>query len=491
MIRTWKMKYYLSKLSLAGFFLLSLLTLSFAGETGLASSADAGFSSYFWTVCFLLAAIVFLFVILLLTGAFKRFSLNRKLFYSFGGLIALSLLLALSFFMYIGYLSGNTNLEAVSQAENMKNEAYILSALLAMVIAVFGGYISIFVTRSIGRPIKEAILNLNDGADQVAVSSRQVASTSSHLAEGANQQAAGLEETSSSLEEMASMTRQNADHAVEANNLMAETNQVVHRANEAMGKLTEAMEEISKAEEETVKIIKTIDDIAFQTNLLALNAAVEAARAGEAGAGFAVVADEVRSLAMRAADASKNSADLIESTARKVETGKGLVAETNEAFAAVAERSVKAGSLVAEIAAASSEQSQGINQINKAVSNMDETTQQVAANAEESASASEELSAQAAQMKNIVEGLSSLVDGGYREQQDSEIDEEFDEERDFPAKDDLFVKPPRAGGGEKVLPLPQKTGVSRPARKEAEKVLSEKAAPEELIPFDDDDFESF
>ena len=135
------------------------------------------------------------------------------------------------------------------------------------------------------------------------------------MAEGASEQAASLEETSSSLEEMSSVTNQNAAHAQEADVLMKESNRVVNQANDSMVELTVSMDEILKAGEETQKIIKTIDEIAFQTNLLALNAAVEAARAGEAGAGFAVVADEVRSLAIRAADAAKNTANLIEGTA--------------------------------------------------------------------------------------------------------------------------------------------------------------------------------
>jgi methyl-accepting chemotaxis protein len=176
-----------------------------------------------------------------------------------------------------------------------------------------------------------------------------------------------------------------------------------------MGELTHSMEEISKASEETSKIIKTIDEIAFQTNLLALNAAVEAARAGEAGAGFAVVADEVRNLAMRAAEAARNTADLIEGTVKKVKDGGDLVATTNEAFAEVAQSAAKVGELVGEIAAASNEQAQGIGQVNTAVAEMDKVVQQNAANAEESASASEEMSAQAEQMKGYVEELVALV----------------------------------------------------------------------------------
>ncbi|MGA2227579.1 MAG: methyl-accepting chemotaxis protein, partial [Syntrophobacteraceae bacterium] len=175
--------------------------------------------------------------------------------------------------------------------------------------------------------------------------------------------------------------------------------------------LTSSMTQISKASQEISKIIKTIDEIAFQTNLLALNAAVEAARAGEAGAGFAVVADEVRNLAMRAADAAKNTADLIESTVKKIKDGSEVVEKTSVEFSRVASSAVKMNELVGEIAAASSEQSQGIEQLNKAVGEMDQVVQRNASNAEESAAASEEMNGQAARMNGFVHDLVVIIGG--------------------------------------------------------------------------------
>ncbi len=227
---------------------------------------------------------------------------------------------------------------------------------------------------------------MNQICEKMSENIGQVASASHQLAEGASEQAASIEETSSSLEELSSMTKNNANNADQADNLMKEAGNAVSQANEFMSKLSISMDDISKANNETQKIIKTIDEIAFQTNLLALNAAVEAARAGEVGAGFSVVAEEVRSLALRSAEAAKNTAKMIEGTVAKTHEGLSLTQETGETFAGVVEASSKAEKLIGEISAASKEQAQGIEQINIAVVEMDKVTQQNAAGAEELAS---------------------------------------------------------------------------------------------------------
>ncbi|MFO7598666.1 MAG: methyl-accepting chemotaxis protein [Candidatus Desulfacyla sp.] len=347
--------------------------------------------------------------------------------------------------------------------------AAIAATLLAFIIGIL---LSFFLIRSITKPINRTIEGLTSGAEQVASASGQVSASSQSLAEGGSEQAASIEETSSSLEEMSSMTKQNADHANQANNLMKEANQAVGTANDSMGKLTTSMGEISRASEETSKIIKTIDEIAFQTNLLALNAAVEAARAGEAGAGFAVVADEVRNLAMRAAAAAKNTADLIEGTVKKVNDGEDLVKRTNEAFSLVAGIASKVGALVGEIAAASNEQAQGIEQINTAVAEMDKVVQQNAANAEESASASEEMSAQAEEMKHLIKELVALVEGAAKGAGDSQPAAESQRHLDAKRRSSRPVK--RAKGHAVTIGHPQRLN------------------PGKLIPMDDDeDFNGF
>lgn len=296
-----------------------------------------------------------------------------------------------------------------TRVKERSSEYLTLTIIVFLTVVVLTVVLSFFMARSITRSIKDIITRLLTGADQVTSASNQVSLSSQSLAEGSSEQAAAIEETSSSIEEMSSMTRQNADHSQQANKLMDEIHQVVDKAYKSMTEVTSSMTDISRASEETQKIIKTIDEIAFQTNLLALNAAVEAARAGEAGAGFAVVADEVRNLAMRAADAAKNTASLIEGTVKTIKGGSGLVEKSNQEFSQIASSSSKMRELVSEIAAASQEQAQGIAQINRAVGEMDTVVQRNAASAEESASASEEMHAQSEEMKQIVNELAQIV----------------------------------------------------------------------------------
>ncbi len=284
-------------------------------------------------------------------------------------------------------------------------------SLLGGAALVLGVILAWFIARGIGRALRALALQLRQGAEQVASASNQVAAASQSLAQGASEQAGSLEETSASLEEISSMVRTNAEAAAEANGLVDASRQTVGQAVESMANLRQAMHRIEQASQQTAAIIKTIDEIAFQTNLLALNAAVEAARAGEAGAGFAVVAGEVRSLAQRAAEAAKNTQEIIETNLDNIQQGGRLVAATDAAFAGVAAGITQVADLVARIAAASNEQTQGISQINSAVQEMDRVTQTNASGAEESAAAAEELSGQARSLHDTVEYLRQLVGG--------------------------------------------------------------------------------
>ncbi len=308
----------------------------------------------------------------------------------------------------------NEQVKTNSVASVAAAERNNLMMLIGMVAAVAVGVVLVaLITRSITRALKRVIDSLTEGAEQTATASGQVSSASQTLAEGASEAAASIEETTSSVEEMSSMTKQNAANAKEADGLMQEAGAVVQRGQESMTRLNGAIGEIKASADETAKIVKTIDEIAFQTNLLALNAAVEAARAGEAGKGFAVVAEEVRNLAQRSAEAAKTTSDLIKQSVTNAENGVTIATDTGQAFSDITESANKATQLVSEIAAASNEQSQGIEQINIAITQMDQVTQSNAANAEESASAAEELSAQAAELKSVVGELQKLVGGSH------------------------------------------------------------------------------
>lgn len=278
--------------------------------------------------------------------------------------------------------------------------AFILAILLTVII-------SIFIAKSVQRIAKK----LMDGAQQTTTAAGQVSAASLQLSEGASEQAAGLEETSSSLEEFSSMTKQNASNSDNANEIMQKTAKFIEEANGSMHLLARQMEDIGSSSDETQKIIKTIDEIAFQTNLLALNAAVEAARAGEAGAGFAVVADEVRNLAMRAGDAAKNTSALIEKSVGKIHEGVNLVEKTSRQFENVSRGARDSSELVSSIASSSREQAVGIEQINRAVAEMDKVTQENASSAEEIAASAEELNSQAELLRNAVGDLQEMAGG--------------------------------------------------------------------------------
>ncbi|MCP4640377.1 MAG: hypothetical protein GY851_08095 [bacterium] len=351
-----------------------------------------------------------------------------------------------------------------------RNTGYGVGVMSAMAIAA-GIVLGFLITRQIANALSRVIQGLSAGAQQVSSASNQVSESSQGMAEGASQQASSLEETSASLEEMASMTRQNADNATQANTLMSEARDVVSKGSDAMTHMSSAIEEIKQSSDETAKIIKTIDEIAFQTNLLALNAAVEAARAGEAGKGFAVVAEEVRNLAQRSAEAARDTSGLLEQSQKNANRGVEVTGAMTETFASIQDSAGRVAGLVDEIAAASKEQAQGIDQINTAVAQMDQVTQSNAANSEEAASAGEELSAQARELNDMVLELVAMVGGAAGDGRPAPA----------PAREQRTVP--------KVAKHPQLEAPKAKRRETAGK--SAVVSPEEVVPLDDGDLKDF
>jgi len=284
---------------------------------------------------------------------------------------------------------------------------------VVLLVSVLGGAGMLFtMVRSINRTLIQAVSDVGSGAAQVASAATQIASSSQALARGSSEQAASLEETSSSSEEINSMARKNTENTRTAADLVGRLQAAFVDANRSLDGTVAAMQELNTSSEKISKIIKVIDEIAFQTNILALNAAVEAARAGEAGMGFAVVADEVRNLAQRSAQAAKDTASLIEDSIARSRDGKDKVDHVAAAIRAIAQDSTKIQVLVDEVNMASQEQSRGIEHVAKAVMQMENVTQRTAASAEESASASTELTAQASTLKDVVDRLNEMVGGG-------------------------------------------------------------------------------
>ncbi|MEW6542930.1 MAG: methyl-accepting chemotaxis protein [Nitrospirota bacterium] len=251
--------------------------------------------------------------------------------------------------------------------------------------------------------IARVVGEVRHGSEQVSSASAQISAGTQDLSHRTSEQASALEETSSAMEEMTSTVKQNADNAKQANQLGIAARDTAEKGSQVVAQAVASMDEINKSSKKIADIIGVIDEIAFQTNLLALNAAVEAARAGEQGRGFAVVAAEVRNLAQRSATAAKEIKGLINESVQKVTEGADLVNRCGKTLEDIVASVKRVTDIVSEIAAASQEQASGIEQVNKAVMQMDETTQQNAALVEESASASENLQQQAAELLQQVE----------------------------------------------------------------------------------------
>ena len=292
-----------------------------------------------------------------------------------------------------------------------------------------------------------SLTQVHGTSEEVAQAASKMLTSSRSLATGATDQAGALTQVASSIEQMASMTRQTADNAHQAKQLSTETQQAAEVGNGSMQQLADAIEKIKESSDEQAKIVRTIDEIAFQTNLLALNAAVEAARAGEAGRGFAVVADEVRNLAQRSAEAVQSTSAMIEATSQNARQGVEINASVSESLSNILGGASKTNDLIAEIAAAAGEQASGIDQINKAVAEVDKTTQQAAESSQATSAISAGLNKQSVELREAV--------SRFRLSEVKQAKPSSEEVSGAPAYND-FEEPPvlvAAGGGEELIPF--------------------------------------
>lgn len=302
--------------------------------------------------------------------------------------------------------SANDSMEAAQKS--VARALAVLGMVMGCLVVCIAGF-GWFIKNRIAQRLHAVAQNLSGAITTLSTSASQVSGASQSLAEGASEQASSLEETSASLEEMSSMLRRSADDAQNTKALANQTRAAAETGTNDMREMTAAMGAIKTSSDNIAKIIKTIDEIAFQTNILALNAAVEAARAGEAGMGFAVVADEVRNLAQRSAQAAKETAAKIEDSIQKSEHGVRISSKVAQSLDEIVLKARGVDQLVVQIASSANEQSQGISQVNTAVTQMDHVTQSNAAHAEETAAAAESLNAQAASLKLTGAELMAMV----------------------------------------------------------------------------------
>lgn len=292
-------------------------------------------------------------------------------------------------------------------------QRWLAMIVFAATILVAAVIVHITIRRSITGPVLRVIHGVQEAADGAAQASGQMSESGSVVARDAQEQAACIEETSASLAEMSATTMENATRAGEADKLMQEASKTVQEAAQAMEGLTNSMNLISKSSSQVAAVLKSIDEIAFHTNILALNAAVEAARAGEAGAGFSVVADEVRSLAHRAAEAARNSGEIIERTIADVNKGVELATVAHEAFGNVTTKIAGGSQVMSQIAASSDEQARGITNIGQAIHRIELLTQNNAANAHKTAEAAAAMGSQVTTTRKHIDELVAVV--GARE----------------------------------------------------------------------------
>jgi methyl-accepting chemotaxis protein len=309
----------------------------------------------------------------------------------------------------IGVKAFQAELDSISASNSHQRTLAFLLFILALAVAAVT---SMVMEQQVSRPLRELVSRLAEGASRVADAAHQVSDSGISLAAGASRQADSLEETSSSSQEISSMAERSAADCEITADLVTRSQEKFTDTNHSLSQLVAAMDEIGISSGKVSKIIKVIDDIAFKTNILALNAAIEAARAGDAGAGFAVVADEVRNLAQKCAQAANDSAQIVEESISRSNEGKTRLDGVTRSIHAVTVDSAKVKELVDQINTASTEQTRGINQIARAISQMEEVTQASAASADQSAAAAQELTAQSSRLNEIVDSLTLVIGGG-------------------------------------------------------------------------------
>ena len=427
---------------------------------------------------FIYVTAIFILIGFIISFIFAR-SISRPVMAGVGYLLTVSEKGDLSHDVDNGYMTRGDEIGQLARAVQGLIEAQRVQAGLAKKMSAGDWNIEVPVRSAedeLGRSLSEMVVQMNstllavnNAAVQVDSGSEQIAASSQSLSQGATESAASLQEISASMTQIGAQTKHNAENAQQANTLATEARTAAQRGSQHMGEMVAAMKDIDSSSQQISKIIKAIDDIAFQTNLLALNAAVEAARAGRHGKGFAVVAEEVRNLAARSAKAAKETAELIESSGAKVGKGTQIAAQTEKALVEIVEGITKAADLVSEIAAASNEQAEGVSQVSIGLGQIDSVTQQNTANAEETASSSEELSDQARQLKQLLTRF--RLKGG----QESSVARPGQAFRDAPAP-----RPAMPGGSKpRQIPLPSKR--SEPLT----------VNPREEIKLDDDEFGKF
>lgn len=376
-------------------------------------------------------------------------------------------------------ISDKNSEEAIASARQTYTECFKLLVGLVIIALILGLVMAVYITRSITKPMNSVASRIGESAGQVAAASGQLSASAQQLSQGSTEQAAAIEETSSTLQEAASRLQQSSVNSGRASELSEQATDSATKGNAEMREMMDSIQEIKNSSVQIGKIIKVIDDIAFQTNILALNAAIEAARAGEAGMGFAVVAEEVRNLAQRSAQAAKDTTAIIETNIALSGRGAALAERVHEALNTITSQAKKVNELMNEIAAASQEQSQGVEQVTKAMIQVETVTQQNAANAEESASASEELNSQAESMRKIVEELSEFVNGMKNDlnmdTSRSSIHHLGTNDHPFPGKGKNSQEP-------KLHDQPSQNGLSTDNAGFKTKVIS----PEDVIPLEND-----